>query len=280
MSATLPVSSNCGSTSNCLKDQLNSLGNSILNDLDFKYYSDAEFNIIPALSSLTTELDISVFHINIRSLNKHYLELANFLSLLIIKFDIIILTEIWNCNLDLYSNLFDNCTFYYVEPDGSHVGGVGIYVKNDYSVTILDQYKISSNHKNIVDNLWLDVSSNSNRYIIAGIYRHPNQHILDFKNNIEPILSKIHDSGIPCIIAGDFNIDLNKFNSHSPTTDYVNTLLLNKFLPIIIMPSRLADSCATLIDHIYYFDGTNCKHDYPVIGGNLWCDISDHLPNF
>jgi len=86
MSATLPVLSNGGSTSNCLKDQLNLLGNSILNDLDFKYYSDAEFNIIPALSSLTTKLDISVFHINIRSLNKHYLELANFLSLLTIKF--------------------------------------------------------------------------------------------------------------------------------------------------------------------------------------------------
>ena len=85
MSATLPVLSNSDSTSNCLKDQLNLLGNSILNDLDFKYYSDAEFNI-PTLSSLTTELDISVFHINIRSLNKHHLELANFLSLLTIKF--------------------------------------------------------------------------------------------------------------------------------------------------------------------------------------------------
>jgi len=41
------------------------------------------------------------------------------------------------------------------------------------------------------------------------------------------------------------------------------------------MTSRIADSCATLTDHIYYFDGTNCK-----FGGNLWCDISDHLPNF
>ena len=34
----------------------------------------------------------------------------------------------------------------------------------------------------------------------------------------------------------NFNIDLNKFNSHPPTTDYVKTLLLNKFLPIIICP--------------------------------------------
>ena len=117
------------------------LGNSILNDLDFKYYSDDEFNIIPALSNSTTELDISEFHINIRSLNKHYLKLANFLSLLKIKFEVI-MSEIWNCNLDFYSNVFDNYNFYHVKPDDSHVGGVGIYVKNDYSVTILDQYKI------------------------------------------------------------------------------------------------------------------------------------------
>jgi len=74
MSASLPDLSNAGSTvNNCLKDQFNLLGNSILNDLDFKYYSDDEFNILPAISNSTTELDISVFHINIRSLNKHYL---------------------------------------------------------------------------------------------------------------------------------------------------------------------------------------------------------------
>jgi len=73
MSASLPDLSNAGSTVNCLKDQFNLLGNSILNDLDFKYYSDDEFNMIPALSNSTTELDISVFHINIRSITLSWL---------------------------------------------------------------------------------------------------------------------------------------------------------------------------------------------------------------
>jgi len=44
-------------------------------------------------------------------------------------------------------------------------------------------------------------------------------------------------------------------------------------------PSRITDSTSTVIDHIYYFEGNNCKNDYLVKSGNLWCDITDHLPN-
>ena len=43
------------------------------------------------------------------------------------------------------------------------------------------------------------------------------------------------------------------------------------------MPTRISDRSATLIDHIYYFDYD--KH-YDVLSGNIWCDITDHLPNF
>ena len=89
--------------------------------------------------------------------------------------------------------------FIIVKPDGSHVGGVGIYVKNDYrySVTILDQYKICSNSKNIVDNLWLDVSIvTQTGILLQGSIDILTSISLILKNNIEPILSKIHDRGI------------------------------------------------------------------------------------
>ena len=56
---------------------------------------------------------------------------------------------------------------------------------------------------------------------------------------------------VPCIIAGDLNIDLMKYMVHTQTTEYVNCLLVNNFVPTIVMPTRINDKSATLINHIY-----------------------------
>ena len=45
------------------------------------------------------------------------------------------------------------------------------------------------------------------------------------------------------------------------------------------MPTRITERSATLIDHIYYFPGTKNVNNV-VTGGNFWCDITDHFPNF
>ena len=46
------------------------------------------------------------------------------------------------------------------------------------------------------------------------------------------------------------------------------------------MPTRITDSSATLVDHIYYSEGSNSKRDVNIKSGNLWCDLTDHLPNY
>jgi len=46
------------------------------------------------------------------------------------------------------------------------------------------------------------------------------------------------------------------------------------------MPTRITSKSATLIDHIYFYEGKS-KHDNLFIkSGNLLQDISDHLPNY
>ena len=37
---------------------------------------------------------------------------------------------------------------------------------------------------------------------------------------------------------------------------------------------------STIIDHIYYTNGGKSDTRDILTAGNLWCDISDHLPNF
>ena len=46
------------------------------------------------------------------------------------------------------------------------------------------------------------------------------------------------------------------------------------------MPSRITSTSASVIDHMYYFEGKNVKCEHNVNAGNLWSDITDHLPNY
>ena len=99
----------------------------VLRDLKFSYCNTEKFN--SSLNNITGNIELSVFHINIHSLNKNSAELYNFLQLINLDFDVINLSEIWAYNIDLYQNLFPNYVFCYYLPLDSNVGGVGIYVK-------------------------------------------------------------------------------------------------------------------------------------------------------
>jgi len=93
-------------------------------------------------------------------------------------------------------------------------------------------------------------------------------------------MSKIQQRRQPCVIAGDMNIDLLKYSTHTTTKSYINNLISNNFLPVVVMPTCITDKSATLIDHIYYSEGSYKNSNYIVKTGNIWCDISDHLTNY
>jgi len=112
------------------------------------------------------------------------------------------------------------------------------------------------------------------------IYRHPNQNHSEFTTSMENVLGKISSQDLPCIIAGDLNIDLSKCDSNKSTAEYVDNLLTNNFMPVILMPTRITSHSVSLIDHIFYFESPKNKHTLRVKSGNLLEDISDHLPNY
>ncbi len=76
-------------------------------------------------------------------------------------------------------------------------------------------------------------------------------------------------------ILGDFNVDLINYNSHTPTTNYVNFFFSKQFLPYIIHPSRVSGNSSTLIDNIF----ANIS-DNETISGNIMTQITDHFPQF
>ena len=106
--------------------------------LDCKYYVEEEFN---AELKNYNDSNFSVFHINIRSLNKHHKELVTYLSLLNFKFDCICLTEIWNYNLEFYKNIFPNYVSHFEPPKGNtKIGGAGIFIKRDLKISQRTQH--------------------------------------------------------------------------------------------------------------------------------------------
>jgi len=53
-----------------------------------------------------SSVELGVFHINIRSLIKNHNGLFLFLHYLKLDFDVIVLSEIWNYNLEFCHNVF------------------------------------------------------------------------------------------------------------------------------------------------------------------------------
>ena len=249
----------------------------LLQDIKFSYYNTDEFN--DQNRKLVDNTEISLFHLNIHSLNKNCSELYSFLQLIDTSFDIIVLSEIWSYNIDHYRNLFADYTFYYDLCQTSCVGGVGIYVKNRLVHKQLDALKISGTDECKVENVWLEVSTAHQKFIVGGVYRHPGQCVDKFASLFEGVLESVKKTKLPCLIAGDFNIDLMKYGIHTATNNYVDNLLLQNFFPTIFMPTRLDVNTATVIDHIYYSPGSKSSSNY-IHSGNFWCDVTDHLPNY
>ena len=72
---------------------------------------------------------------------------------------------------------------------------------------------------------------------------------------------------------GDYNIDLLKHSTHNPTSEFLDLMFSNSFIPLINKPTRVTHKTATLIDNIF----TNIyKHENKYLTGILTTDISDN----
>src|SRR3989442_899833 len=102
-----------------------SLTDSIIDSLEFKYYTPAQLSNLA--DKYKNSFRLSMFHVNVRSLNANFNNLLSFLHSLSFNFDIILLSEIWSTNIPYFANLLPNYDFFYELPT-VRAGGVGMYV--------------------------------------------------------------------------------------------------------------------------------------------------------
>ena len=88
-------------------------------------------------------------------------------------------------------------------------------------------------------------------------------------------LNKLNKENKEVFIAGDFNIDLLKYDANIKYSDFYNLMTSSGFLPQITQPTRITETTMTIIDNIY--TNTFASNIY---SGNLLLEIADHLAQF
>ena len=155
-----------------------------------------------------------------------------------------------------------------------------MFIKKEHQVIERKDLKIKTLSTFAVEDMWYEIIVNQTcKYLVSTIYNHLNRNINDFVENLDHVLSNINDSNVykDCIITGDINIDLMKYETHDATNGYLGTMLCNEFMPTILLPTRVTSNTCTLTDHLFYYSKT-FKDNF--ISGNLFTDITDHFANF
>lgn len=72
-------------------------------------------------------------------------------------------------NINFYHNILKGYTFYYELPKETHIGGIGVFISNDFSHLERKEFKIPTSDANRVENIWYEIAKNGKKYVIGGI---------------------------------------------------------------------------------------------------------------
>ena len=108
---------------------------------------------------------------------------------------------------------------------------------------------------------------------VCDIYRSPNNKNTTFYDKFEKTVEKLKTK--TCYILGDMNYNLINIDQHVHTKSYYDLLTAASFKTLITKPTRITETNATLIDHMWTNDLRNTSVNKSHI---ILTDITDHLP--
>ena len=133
-----------------------------------------------------------------------------------------------------------------------------------------------------IENIWYETNlKNIGRTVIGVIYKHPNSSVEGlkyFREQVEEKMKKINKQRKNAIILGDINTDgLKLYNDYNKL--FFDMVLDNNFIPLVTLPTRIQHGTCSTIDHIF-INQHLIRNTSKRLAGNIFSDISDHLPNF
>ena len=107
------------------------------------------------------------------------------------------------------------------------------------------------------------------------IYKPPKGNIKLFTESVSQLISSIRiGRSEEVFVCGDFNIDLLEHINNADTQHFLAILQSLSLLPVISKPTRITNTTATLLDHIYV------TSPYKILPGIIVDNTSDHMPTF
>jgi hypothetical protein len=252
--------------------------NNFFNNQTNSFYADCRYMYPDNLNNKLEENnapDISVMHLNIRSLKKNYKSLNAMLDIIDHKFSVIGLTESWlkDYNYSLYN--FAGYNQEAITRSTGQGGGISVFINNTLN------YKVREDlgHSDLdTEMLWVEVEKNQVEFkkntLIGTLYRRPGSDIRVFNRILENVLQIIERENKDTLYMGDTNIDLLKSDIHPLTGEFLDLNLAHALIPCINKPTRVTGTSATLIDNIFSNLQTRPSNLQIIIP----VDISDHFP--
>ena len=193
---------------------------------------------------------LSVFHLNISSLQAHIEELKILLELLEFEFDIIGISEtkLLKDEQPVTDISLSNYTLVHT-PTEATKGGTLLYISNRINFKPRQDLQIYKSKQ--FESTVIEIINEKSKNIIVGcVYKHHNITEKDFNEEIfAPLLRSIKKEGKETLIMGDFNMNLLNVEKEI-INSYFNYIIQNNFIPLITIPTRITSK--TLIDNIFY----------------------------
>ena len=247
-----------------------------------KYYDPVDFN------KMVKQINkpLSYFHLNTQGLENNFDEFHQLICNMHssdFAFDVIGISALFKfSNPDKIALPGYLPLKYKVRGDNDdYRGGIGLYVKDTIQCTPREDLSVFIPH--VIECLFLEVNQPHKKNEIIGVIYRPNtapRADLDiFMSNIYDIMDIINKEGKCGILMGDFNINLLQFSSHNKTNAFLENVFSQGFMPLILKPTRVTPTSATLIDHIYT-NKINQENNMNITSGIIVTDVADHFGTF
>ena len=214
---------------------------------------------------------ITLLNMNIRSIPRNIQTFTDtILNNISTKFDVLGFTEV---RLDAHLAQLYEIPGYRMcsNSRNTHGGGVALYISDNHHSSVQEEFSFV---ETFIECIGVEVNI-MNRSLFVCIYRPPSGNIKFFLDVMTEILSIAHDKKYQGIfVFGDFNLDLFRNNENS-INDFINLMYSYALFPLITKPSRITETTATLIDHIWTSQLESNVGNYIIHS-----DISDHFPIF
>ena len=245
-------------------------------DPDFNFYSNINLNCryFTVDEYLNDDQNLQIICLNIRSAAKNLEKLPTMFDNQLERCPIIALTETWFNNYTRSIYQIEGFKGFHTVRANRRGGGVTIFVKSDYMAAPIPELNII---KPCIETVFVQIQSKSllnNRKLIIGcIYRPPHSDVTNFNTEFISICEALKSKKECIYLCGDINLNLLSAKHNNSIADFVNTLALFEYVPLINKPTHCTDTgTATLLDNIFV---KNMVTNYN--GGIVLSDISDHF---